>query len=156
MEDLQIIRDRNVVQTTDSFSSFVACRIAAACQNYTRGGLLAPFNFDLAQGSVDRRLEKFAKIGVQSHQDCLRLRVAETNVVFQDLWPVGGQHQPDKKNSVKRKAFLGRTAQGRLNYFADDASERFVVQYCRVGYRAHAARVWTGIVFAHAFVIASR
>ena len=68
----------HIVQTGDLLALFVGLRIAAGRHADAAGGIVRPLDVNVLELFVDNGIEDVEQVGVQSGQDSLRLRVAET------------------------------------------------------------------------------
>ena len=104
----------HIVQTGDLLALFVGLRIAAGRHADAAGGIVCPLNVDILELFVDNGIEDVEQVGVQSGQDSLRLRVAETSVVLDNARALRGQHQAEIQHALERTAFLLHGRDGRL------------------------------------------
>ena len=107
-------RIRHIVQTGDLLALFVGLRIAAGRHADAAGGIVRPLDVDILELFVDNGIEDVEQVGVQSGQNSLRLRVAETSVVLDNTRALRGQHQTEVQHALERTAFLLHGCNSRL------------------------------------------
>src|SRR5699024_16201 len=94
-----------VLQTFNGESFFVGYRISVRSQNYTYCCVVFKLQIDLVQCPVDAGLADFYHIIFHSGDDYLSLRIAESGIIFQDLWPLFRKHQTEEDNPLKLSSF---------------------------------------------------
>src|SRR6185437_3622873 len=86
----------HLVESFNNRPTLVLTWITLVRRHYTRRRTFRPLNTQLTKPLVMDRFKYRYEICLQSHQDCLRLRVAETHVIFEKLRSIVSQHQTQK------------------------------------------------------------
>src|SRR2546423_12059728 len=118
---------RRAIEAGDSLSCLWFCRIAQRRQHDTSRRIRRPFNNLPSQSGIDDALKDLSQVRLQSHQDCLCLRIPKTHIVFEHTWAVRHEHQTYEKYSTKRKAIIAATLQTGFHNLTNDALEGFAV-----------------------------
>ena len=120
------------------------------CHDGARGAR-AELDRDIADATLGARRSQRREVGREQRQDRLRLGIAESTVVFDQAWAVGGEHQPGVEHADVGRSGRGVVVEDRLH----ERREQFVGVIGdgrrRVG--AHAAGVRAGVALADPLVV---
>ena len=114
METIITVFSVEVLQTVYHESLLIGYGIAVACQNHTYRSIVFKLKVDLIQCAIHTGLHHFDDIVLHTGQYHLRLRVAESGIVFQYLGTVFCQHQSEEDDSLERSAFRCHGIHGSL------------------------------------------
>ena len=96
------------------------------------------------------------EIALEPHHQHLALGIAEARVVFDQLRPLRGQHQPGIEHARIGHALIRQRLDGRRDDLCQDFAFEDRGQHARRAIGAHAAGVRAGIAIADALVILRR
>ena len=106
--------------------------------------------------AVDGGVEKHQQVVLQAHHQHLAFGIAETDIVFDQLRAVVGDHQADEQHAGKRHAARRHALHGGLDDLAHGAVHHFGRHDRRGRIGAHAAGVRACVALADALVVLRR
>ena len=141
------------IQTGNDFAFFITARISGGRHDDADGGLRRPTQFDVRQTAVGDGAERLHQIAVETHENRLCLRIAETDVEFQNLRAVFRDHQSRVDDAAEIQTILLDALQERLQHLLVDDLPHRVRHDWRGRIGAHAARVRAEIAVQRALMV---
>ncbi len=153
MEDLHALDLASGLQIADLRSLGIGARIALGGHDDRERRLGAPARRHAAEHAVAGGLHQQQQIVLETHDEDLRLGIAEAHVVFDELRPLGRDHEPGIEHAAIGRALRAERPDGRFHDLAEDA-------LCELGREdggrrvsAHAARVGAPVAVVSALVV---
>ena len=155
MEHLNVGQFRSVFQAANNESLFVVAGIALRRHNDGAGGAFVPFKLDFVQTLFGNGVYDEGDVRLQTHHQRLTFRVAESDVVFQNLGLTVFNHQAGVENALEIDVVFVQRVQRRNENFGDDRLHDFRRYQRSRGVSSHSAGVRTFVVVVGAFVVLS-
>ena len=95
MEAVQVLPSLQILQSVNDLSLFVGGRIPSACHDNAHRRIVCELQFHLVQRAVNAGIHHIDDVRLHPRQHHLRLRIAESGVVFHNLRAVLCQHQAE-------------------------------------------------------------
>src|SRR5438309_2161374 len=110
----------------------------------------------VAEAATGYGIQQLREIAVDQRHDCLALRIAEADIVLDQLWTLVGKHQPGIKHSAEGRSRLRHGSRSRKNDLVHRAFLELVRQDWSGGVGSHSAGIWASVAFTDALVILCR
>ena len=145
-----------ILESADQISFFICFRIPVGSQHNADRRVILKLQLNLIQRAVHTGLKHFHDIILHTRQYDLSLRIPESRIVFQDLWPLLRKHQTEENDSLKRSSLgFHRVHSGLIHVFPAEFIHLFRIERAR-GKGSHAARIKTLVSILRPLVVLSR
>ena len=134
-------------------SSLVIARIAFRRHHHGERGVVVPAQIEILQLPVARRQQRRQKIRHQPQHQHLAFRIAEADIVFDQLRAIFGDHQSGEQHAFVGRAHRLHGAHGRHDDLVHHALVHFRRHDRRRRIGAHAAGIGTLVAVADALVV---
>src|SRR3984957_5929157 len=150
-------QSRGRIEAADRIAFAVGVGVTAGGHDHADGRARIPARFGSIQRPVQRRLAEVDEIALQTHQNRLRLGIAETAVVFEHIGrAIGGDHQTGVQKPKIGIAVGAQSLQRRFDDFAHDARMQRGSDDGRRRVSAHAAGIGAAVAVVAALVVLRR
>src|SRR5438309_1696388 len=112
--------------------------------------------FGVAEAATGNGMQQLREIAVDQRHDRLALRIAEADIILDQLGTLVGKHQPGIKHSAEGRSCLGHGSGSRKNDLLHRPLLEVVGQDRSGGIGTHSAGIWAGVAFTDALVILCR
>ncbi len=68
-----------------------------------------------SEAAIRGGIQQRQQVAVEPAQQHLAFRIAEADIVFDQLGPIGGDHQPGEQHAAERRLGIGQGAGGGLH-----------------------------------------
>ena len=141
MEDLHARLARSLVEALDLRALGVSAGIALGRHDHAQRRLFGPFERDAVEPPLGGGEQRRQEIGVEPQHQRLAFRIAEADIVFDELWRAVLDHQPGIEHALERRAGVSHRAHRRLDDLRHDAAAERGRHDRRRRVGAHAAGV---------------
>ncbi|GAV36827.1 hypothetical protein ROTAS13_04516 [Roseomonas sp. TAS13] len=142
-----------LVQPADRRVLRIGAGIAARRHDHDHGRVGRPAQAEILQLSVAGGDQRRQQVGAQPRHQHLAFRVAEADIVLDQLRPLRRQHQPREEHAAEGRAAPRHLRQGRPDDPLHGLGLERLGEGRGGGIGAHAAGVRTGVAIADALVI---
>src|SRR5580658_7277663 len=153
MKDLYRAHLNSALQPANLLAHLIASGVAARCHHHADRRIVRPLKIAIAGTPVDRCFHGLEQVAFESHQNRLRLGIAEAAIEFEHHRSARRHHQSAIENALVLRSLGLHARDNRPRDVGDEPVAHLVVDDGGSGVGAHAAGVWSGVAVARALVI---